>query len=213
MKLPLKNLIKKRVHAELAALQDEAVDLLYSLFPEAVFHGGTAIWRCYGGNRFSEDLDFYAHIKEGFEDGLKEAVLRRGLVVSKYRRTQNNVFAKISNGKIEVSLEIAVRKKGNPVLCSYEKVDGSLMSVLSLSKEDLVIEKANAFLNRKLIRDVYDVYFLSATADLDRVKNELLSFVKNAPSPVDEKNLKVLLFSGAVPSFRQMIDVIARRAK
>ncbi|MEM1546291.1 MAG: nucleotidyl transferase AbiEii/AbiGii toxin family protein [Candidatus Methanomethylicia archaeon] len=32
---------------------------IYNSFPEAVIHGGTAIWRCYGSNRFSEDVDVY----------------------------------------------------------------------------------------------------------------------------------------------------------
>ena len=59
MKLPLFNRLKKRQHRELALLQDEITDIVYRISDEAVLHGGTAIWRCYGGNRFSEDIDIY----------------------------------------------------------------------------------------------------------------------------------------------------------
>ncbi len=212
MKLPLRNLLKKQVQVELALLQDEACEIMYAVHPNAVFHGGTSIWRCYSGNRFSEDLDFYAQVNESFENDLIIEAKKRGLIISKFRKTQNNVFAKISNGRMEVSLEVADRKKTGEILVQYEKVDGSLINVFSLSKEDLIVEKANAFLNRKLIRDIYDVYFLSNSVDLTKVKTQLKKFVSNTPLPVDEKNLKSLLYSGAVPSFEQMLSVIRRRS-
>ncbi|MCX6804156.1 MAG: nucleotidyl transferase AbiEii/AbiGii toxin family protein [Candidatus Diapherotrites archaeon] len=212
MKLPLRNLLKKQAHVELASLQDEACEIMYAVCPTAVFHGGTSIWRCYSGNRFSEDLDFYAQINDSFEQNLVIETKKRGLSVSKFRKTKNNIFAKISNGRIEVSLEIAKRKKTGALLVQYEKVDGAVINVFSLSKEELIVEKAGAFLNRRLIRDIYDVYFLSSSADLTKVKNELKDFVFKAPLPVDEKNLKSLLYSGAVPSFEQMLAAIKRRS-
>lgn len=210
MKLPIRNLLKKSAQIQLAQLQDEAADIMYSLCPDAVLHGGTAIWRCYGGNRFSEDLDFYAQLNGNFESALKEEAKKRNLSITKFRRTENNIYAKLFDSRTEVSLEIAVRKKKG-ILVPFEKVDGSFMNVFSLSKEELIVEKASAFLNRKLIRDIYDVYFLSATADISKARDELLEFLKKAPLPVDEKNLKALLYSGAVPSFSQMLSVIARR--
>jgi predicted nucleotidyltransferase component of viral defense system len=51
---------------------------MYEKFPNAVIHGRTAIWRCYGSNRFSEDVDVYLQLKdknkkilEDFFDNLK----------------------------------------------------------------------------------------------------------------------------------------------
>ena len=67
MRIPLANKLKKRLHSETAFLQDEVIDIVYGLEPNAVLHGGTAIWRCYQGNRFSEDLDFYFIIGENLE--------------------------------------------------------------------------------------------------------------------------------------------------
>lgn len=57
--IPLTLRLKKQAHKKVAEAQDLIVKELYSVFDGAVLHGGTAIWRCYGGNRFSEDVDAY----------------------------------------------------------------------------------------------------------------------------------------------------------
>jgi len=212
MDIPLKNLLKKRSQQELALLQDEVVDLLYSVDSFAVFHGGTSIWRCYNGKRFSEDLDFYLLPKKNFEEKLKEETEKRGLKLIKFRKTENSIFSKISCGRIECSLEIALRKK-NGSLGFYQKADGTTMNILVLTKEELIIEKANAFVNRKLIRDIYDVFFLLNCVDINKVKNELSKIVLNFKEPIDEKNIKTLVYSGSVPSFKQMLQIIGVRLK
>jgi predicted nucleotidyltransferase component of viral defense system len=58
-KIPLSQRLKRRQHIEIARLQDIVMETLYRVFPESVLHGGTAIWRCYSGSRFSEDIDVY----------------------------------------------------------------------------------------------------------------------------------------------------------
>ena len=56
---PIGNLISGE-RLKIASLQDYIVELIYSkLEPSAILYGGTAIWRCYGGMRFSENLDIY----------------------------------------------------------------------------------------------------------------------------------------------------------
>ena len=51
--------LKKKMHKDIALLQDIFIDILYEIFPDCVLHGGTAVWRCYNGTRFSEDIDVY----------------------------------------------------------------------------------------------------------------------------------------------------------
>jgi len=53
-KIPLHLKLKRKSHKDIARLQDIVIDVLYKIFPNAILHGGTAIWRCYNGNRFSE---------------------------------------------------------------------------------------------------------------------------------------------------------------
>ena len=59
VRLILEDRIKKRKQLEMAKIQDVLVDFIVSLPIPAVLHGGTAIWRVYGGRRFSEDIDLY----------------------------------------------------------------------------------------------------------------------------------------------------------
>src|SRR3989344_5101096 len=210
MHLPLKNLLRKP-QASLAQLQDEALEILYAVCPEAVMHGGTAIWRCYEGKRFSEDLDFYALPKDGLQDVLIAEASKRSLKVTKFRKTQNSIYAKISDERLEVSIEVSLREKKSKIIAGFERSDGSHTDIYTLSPQDLIVEKANAFASRRLIRDIYDVYFLSSKYDLSKVRTELLKFVQKLPSPVDEKNLRTLVYAGPAPSFNEMVDAIKRR--
>jgi len=210
MDLPIKNQLQKRSQIELAQLQDEVIDLVYSINQKAVLHGGTAIWRCYDGSRFSEDLDFYANPEPDFEKKLIQETTQRGLSATKFKKTSNTVYSKISNGKIIVSLEIALReKKGTTVF--YKNVNGTTLNILSLTKEELILEKALAFKNRKLIRDIWDVYFLMETASFEKIKNELKKTINEFDKPIDEKNLKILIYRGVAPTFKQMIESIQGR--
>lgn len=212
MRIPLKNQLRGS-QASMAQLQDEALEIMYAVEPEAVLRGGTAIWRCYNGKRFSEDLDFYAP-KSGFaREALEEQVARHGLSLTKFRKTENNVYARISNGRTEVSIEAALRQKKGRVLAAFEKADGSTAEIYTLEAEELLLEKAAAFASRKLIRDIYDVYFLSGIADLAKVKKELHGFLYGKiPLPADEKNLRTLIYSGPCPSFNEMVNALKRRA-
>ena len=56
--IPLAMRLRKRIHRVVALAQDLMVMEAYDS-PGAVIHGGTAIWRCYRRNWFSEEVDFY----------------------------------------------------------------------------------------------------------------------------------------------------------
>ena len=62
--LPLHHKLKKKIHKTIALAQDILVMKMYEKFPNAIIHGETAIWRCYGSNRFSEDVDVYLQPKD-----------------------------------------------------------------------------------------------------------------------------------------------------
>ncbi|MFH1751880.1 MAG: nucleotidyl transferase AbiEii/AbiGii toxin family protein [archaeon] len=209
MKMTLFNKLKKNAHRKIALLQDELVDIVYNISDKAVFNGGTAIWRCYSGNRFSEDLDFYFRPEENFKKDFVLELNSRGLELLKYKKTENTVFAKISNGETIVRLELAFREKEH-IVKTYEKADGTRINVFVLSPENLLSEKMSAYNNRKLIRDIYDVYFLSSIVTDVKINAKLKEFLKKPVKPVDEKNLKTIVFSGAIPSFQQMINSLKR---
>ncbi|MFH1664069.1 MAG: nucleotidyl transferase AbiEii/AbiGii toxin family protein [archaeon] len=214
MRIPLSNRLKKRLHTEIALLQDEVIDIVYSIEEKAVLHGGTALWRCYSGNRFSEDLDFYLNAGEKFEKEFRKKLESRGLQLKKYKKTGNAVYSKISNGTTEVRFEAALRKPKEAEAREYERADGSFSTVFTLPPEKLLEEKMNAYKNRKLIRDLYDVFMLSTVCSENKELNKKAKeFLEKLPEPADEKNLKTIVFSGAIPSSEQMVNAIKRRFK
>ncbi len=211
MKLPLANKLKKRMQVEIGMLQDELVDIIYEIENGTVMHGGTSIWRCYGGNRFSEDLDFYIQKKEEFEKIFLNKIKERGLKSLKFKKTDNLIFSKITNGTVEVRVEFNFSAKKSGDAKNYEKMDGSTAIILSLTPEQLLLEKIDAYRNRKFIRDVYDIFYLSNIVERsDELRDRILELLGEMPEPVDEQNLETILYSGAIPSFKQMVSELKR---
>jgi len=208
MDLPIINLLKKRSQIEIAGLQDEIIEVVYAALPNAVLHGGTAIWRCYNGRRFSMDVDIYAgasELKERFVDGLKT----RQLALTKYKETENVIYSVISNGTVEVKLEISKRRIRGTAM-PYARADGSKISVITLKPEELIVEKVSAYSNRRLIRDLYDIYYLSQITDELGARRAVSKLIKKIESPVGEGLLETLIYVGAVPTYADMVLYLKR---
>ena len=212
MKLPLAKRLKKRLHSDIGLLQDELIDLVYALDNSAVLHGGTAIWRCYGGNRFSEDIDLYS--KKITPQALEEALASRGLEVRKLKKTANLIFCKVAGAGAEVRLEINLSARPSPMLRQYERMDGASMPVLTLSPEKIILEKMAAYKERKYIRDIYDIYhLLPLISDETAVKRQFTGLINSLPPPVDEPLLKTIVYSGRAPSYAEMLNALRRGAR
>jgi predicted nucleotidyltransferase component of viral defense system len=211
MRIPLYQKLRKKSHKDIALAQDILIIELYKKFPDAVIHGGTAIWRCYGSNRFSEDVDVYLpkkyKNKETLEDFF-EQLKASGLELIKFKLTNTTLFSKLIYGEVEIRLE-AVFKEVKSVLKSFELTDGNSINVLTLSAEDFILEKILAYKKRKMVRDLYDIYFLlSFVSDKEKINKKLKDFIENIEKPLDEKNLPVLIISGVSPKVDEMIKVI-----
>ncbi|MBI5553306.1 MAG: nucleotidyl transferase AbiEii/AbiGii toxin family protein [Candidatus Diapherotrites archaeon] len=212
MKIPLYNRLKRQAHKEMAILQDILMDAVYSLEKNAVLHGGTAIWRCFQGNRFSEDLDFYASPKPAFREKMEASLQILGIQFTKFRETSATIYSRASKENTSVELEIALRPFKNPSVSVYEKADGTTMDIYTPSVNELLIEKLNAYKNRRLIRDIYDAYHLSRYCEPNPAYNKTaFSLLENAPKPTDESNLKNLILTGVVPEYPEMIRTLQRR--
>ena len=79
--------LKRSTQKSPTSLQDEVIEVVYETLDSAVIHDGAAIWRCYDGKRFSEDIDRYAAYPEDFKTELDKALARRGLSLLKSRQT------------------------------------------------------------------------------------------------------------------------------
>ncbi len=198
MKIPLHLKIKKDVHKRISYAQDIIMHELYEFFPKAVFHGGTAIWRCYGGNRFSEDIDVYLHTKENL-DSLFSSLQLKGFRILKKRIKENSLYSELELDRVQVRFEALFIKKDG-ILKEYELVDGTLMTVYTLSADELLKEKIAACLKRGKARDLYDIFFLlhytkKKPAELEKVGSVIIS---------DEENLHATVLTGVIPTIEEM---------
>lgn len=171
----------------------------YHFFPEAVLHGGTAIWRCYRGNRFSEDIDVYL-MSKGPVDAFFGKLEQKGFTILKKRVKENSLYSLLEFDRVQVRFEAVFTRKEGAVLKDYEMVDGNFMAVYTLSPDDLMKEKIAACVKRKKIRDLYDVFFLlryvkAAPKDLGRIEVVTIA---------DEENLPAIILSGPAPTSEDM---------
>lgn len=207
--IPLQTKLKREVHRKIAYAQDLIVKEIYSVFDKAVLHGGTAIWRCYSGKRFSEDLDFYLpNDKEKIEILFKK-LKNLGFKIKKKKISENSIYSELELERTSVRLEVTFQKIAG-IICDYEMSDGNIISIYSLTPEIFIKEKSNAYLKRFKIKDLWDVFFLLKLIDTPKIK-EIENLIKNYKKPIDEDDLKVILLEGIVPSADEMMEYIKRK--
>ncbi|MFH1637198.1 MAG: nucleotidyl transferase AbiEii/AbiGii toxin family protein [Candidatus Woesearchaeota archaeon] len=206
--IPLILKLKKAKHKELVKAQDIIVEEIYRFFENAVIHGGTAIWRCYQGNRFSEDIDVYIARDEKRINALFESLRDKGFGIKKKKIGEKSLYSVMSYNRETVMLE-ALFKKAKGSLKEYETAEGNFITVYTLKPEELIIEKAEAYLKRNKIRDIYDVFFLLRYVNnREAIIKQLGRLIRNFKKPIDETDLKVLIIQGIVPSWEKMLEYI-----
>jgi predicted nucleotidyltransferase component of viral defense system len=213
--IPLERKLKKKVHLQVALAQDILVNEIYRFFPRAILHGGTAIWRCFGSNRFSEDLDFYlsSFNKEKLSQFLKN-LENLGFSKLKFRQTKNAIFSQFEYTQAIVRFEAIAKKIKEYQTVSFEMIDGNSIIVNTLYPKDLIKEKISAYLKRQKIRDLYDIFFLIKFVKRDSQNKSIINnFLKKYSLPKDEANLKTLIISGAVPKVENMIEELKKWAR
>ncbi|UCC62929.1 MAG: nucleotidyl transferase AbiEii/AbiGii toxin family protein [Anaerolineae bacterium] len=160
-------------------LQHLILWLLYSRGQELIFKGGTALRLVYGGNRYSEDLDFngpddlatlQAHWQEviaGLEDFGVVAEIRNDWVsdvgYSFDISFQGPLYDSRDRSKGKVRIDVnrrpeVVETRRELVASEYDDVRPFVVTVLTL--EHLMAEKIRALLVRGKPRDLYDLWLL-----------------------------------------------------
>ena len=196
---PLIFRLKKENHREIAKAQDIMISSLYQVFGDAVFHGGTCIWRCYKGNRFSEDIDVYLS-ERGRIDEFFASLGKKGFRILKKRVKANSLYSLLEFDRVQVRFEAVFKKISDYILKEYETAESTLINVYTLSPQELLKEKVAACLKRKKIRDLYDIFFLLRfVEEVELPVAELISV-----RIVDEENLQTLIISGPIPSLSEI---------
>lgn len=208
--MPLILKLKKARHKEIARAQDLIVEELYKTFDKAVLHGGTSIWRCYQGNRFSEDVDVYLPRDLNKVNAFFENLEKKGFIIKKKKISENSIFSNLQLERLMVRFE-AIFKKQEGSLKEYETCEGNLITVYTLTPEELIKEKVNAYLNRYKIRDLYDIFFLLRyVKHKEEVEGDITRLLKHFKDPADKEDLKVLIITGLIPDVEKMLVYMKR---
>lgn len=157
--------------------------LLYILSDDRrflVFKGGTALYKFFNLNRFSEDLDFDFVGKRFDIDKIIKKVLRS----LKLTGMQRTIFEKMEHGNesnirftirgplydgsknsmSRVTLNISKRERPKSIhekllVTTYPEIPSFELSLLDV--EEISAEKIRCILTREKPRDIYDLWFLS----------------------------------------------------
>ncbi len=213
LKIPLNLKVRNSSQRKIAYAQDILAVELYVFFPRAVIHGGTAIWRCYSGNRFSEDLDVYLEKDEETLKRFFSSLESKGFRSLKKRIKERSVYAEWEFNGISVRFEATFQVKKS-VSRKYETSESFFINVETLAPEELLMEKVETYLKRRKIRDLYDIYFLlSHIQDTASIQKPLKKLLDHFEPPADEENLSAIVISGSIPSSKQLLEGIKRWEK
>ena len=210
VKIPLQVKLKRELHRKIAYAQDLIVKEVYSVFDKAVLHGGTAIWRCYNGRRFSEDLGFYLPKDKKKINVLFENLEKVGFKIEKKKISDNSIYSELELDGLLTRLEATFQNIPG-IICDYEMSDGNNISVYSLDPKSFVAEKSITYLKRFKVRDLWDVFFLLKIIDNAKEVKEVGNLIKNYKKPLDEEDLKVTILEGIIPSANEMINYIQQK--
>jgi predicted nucleotidyltransferase component of viral defense system len=210
------NRLRKRTHRDIALLEDVIVRIIYGIDNTAEIHGGTAIWRCYNGRRFSKDIDVYIASQEKwqeFKEKIADIARDYNAEVVKLKDTGNLIFIDLLMDGIYSEIDINYKSYyKEPMIRQYENLDGTFFEVLTLPPQVLILEKISAYNDRKSITDLYDISILVDYVDIEKVKRQLSAFIRSIEKPEElgeeEERLKDLIFEGPVPSFKSIVSYI-----
>jgi len=157
-----------------------------------IFGGGTMLRLCYGLNRFSVDLDFWAAGKIDSGAFFKDM---KDLLASAYSITDaadkfNTLLFEVRSRGYPRLLKIEIRKEEKKVAVeqsiAFSKFSNTQVLLGTVSLKDMMAAKTEALLDRKEIRDAFDMEFLvkkgivieAVPETRERVRAVIASFTK-----------------------------------
>ena len=230
----LKEYAKFRAHnlgqAQIDFYQNLLLFILYQEYgKELVFKGGTALAKCYGLNRFSEDLDFTITKELQIEKSLREGLKRYNLNFEIQNKEefkiliQGPLYSGIRQSLCSIRLDLSTREK---IQMETKKVSIKTFTpqipnfdVIVMDIEEIFAEKVRALLTRTQARDLYDLYMIKEhLCDKKLIETKLALYgrkylfreVKEAIDNLEkiwDKELRQLIID--VPDFKLVKKTIA----
>lgn len=136
------------------------------LLTNLVFTGGTMLRLCWGLARYSVDLDFWVtkslDFRKLFND-LRNALAENYTITDSANKLRT-ILIELRNPSYPRSLKIEIRKELKKIKSresiSFSKHSSIQVKLRTVSLESMMEAKIEAFLNRKEIREIYDIEFL-----------------------------------------------------
>ena len=175
------------INAEKDYLQDLILFSLYSIVgKELVFKGGTALYKIYKLNRFSEDLDFTINGKLDIRKISKRIISDLELLnikgkIKEIKEFRNEINVRfLFNGplykgsketqcfiplNISMKEQILLEPKRERIISLYKEIPGFELFVMQ--EKEILAEKARAIFTRMKPRDIYDLHFLLRNSEFD----------------------------------------------
>ncbi len=145
----------------------EVLDRLNSgkFLMQLVFGGGTMLRLCHGLDRFSVDLDFWVikDLSSGFHENMR-AYLAKYYDIKDSAKKFYTILFELKSPAYHRSLKLEIRKEVKNIhteqVIAYSKYANTQVFLKAVSLSDMMESKLMTFLDRKEIRDVFDMEFL-----------------------------------------------------
>lgn len=136
------------------------------LLPSLIFGGGTMLRLCHGLDRYSVDLDFYPAKPDIISGLMSRCINRLGRrwALTDHQDKRNTILIEIASSQSPRKLKIEINKSKSITQWKQEiawsPFSNLQVLVNAVSLPDMAKMKIEALLNRKEIRDAYDLEFL-----------------------------------------------------
>lgn len=187
----------------LEKLEIEVLELLNSIkaLDSLYFGGGTMLRLCHNLNRYSTDIDFWLDIKtdpKSFFTTIKKVLADNYKLVDSANKKFTLLY-EIKSPSLNRSLKIEIRKEQQNFewerKIAFSRFSNKQVLVKGLTLKQMMTNKIEALLSRKIIRDCFDIEFLlmrGVTLPSDKNKlQKALSIINN----FKEQDYKVTLGS------------------
>jgi len=166
-----------------------------------IFGGGTMLRLCYNLKRCSVDLDFWTYrvnrINQFFIN-LKDS-LKADYDLTDAQNKYYTLLFEIKKPPYPRKLKIEIRKENKESdfqeTIAYSPYSNHQVLVKSFTLEQMMQNKTEAFLDRKEIRDVFDIEFLTRKGINISAKNEELKKIKEIIKGFEKRDYYVTLGS------------------
>lgn len=136
------------------------------LLTPLIFGGGTCLRLCFGLDRYSVDLDFWVkkYLEKEYFRKIKK-VLSAHYKTTDHKEKHFSLLTEIKSDKYLRKLKIEIRKKLPPNACTELNIAFSAYSnhqvrMTAFTLEQMFKNKSCAIMERKEIRDAYDIEFI-----------------------------------------------------